>query len=177
MGFCLFNNVAIGAHACCASTHGLKRIAVIDFDVHHGNGTQDIFWNDAESVLRLHASMAALSRNGTAIGEGRCGQYPQRALAAGLGQRGLSRGIHQHRIARARFVLRRNSSSFRRASTHTATIRWRSFCLTEEDFAWATREICALAAQHCAGRVVSTLEGGYDLAALARSRGRACSAR
>jgi len=167
MGFCLFNNVAIaGLHA--REQHGLKRIAVIDFDVHHGNGTQDIFWNDPDL---FYASTH---------------QWP---LYPGTG-RPAERGIANN-ILNAPLPAGSGSEAFRATFTSTVLPALDSFApdfvfisagfdahradplaellLTEEDFAWATREICVIAARRCQGRVVSTLEGGYDLTALARS--------
>ncbi len=167
MGFCLFNNVAVGAlHL--RDKHGLKRIAVIDFDVHHGNGTQDIFWNDPNLFYASTHQSPLYPGTGLPSETGVAGNILNAPLPPGAGSEAF-------RAAFSTIVLPALDSfgpEFIFISAGFDAHRddpLAELCLTDEDFAWATREICALAARHCRGRVVSALEGGYDLAALARS--------
>ncbi len=166
MGFCLFNNIAIAAPE-ARTVHGLERIAVVDFDVHHGNGTEAMFQNDANLVyLSTHQSPL----------------YP------GTGQ-AESRGVGN--IFNAPLPPFSGSEAFRRAFTETLLPALEGFGpelvlisagfdahkddplanlnLLEDDYAWVTAELVAVAERHAGGRLVSTLEGGYNLAALGRS--------
>lgn len=167
MGFCLFNNVAVGAlHA--RAVHGYERIAIVDFDVHHGNGTQDIFYADA------HAFYASTHQSPFYPGTGRIAErgvvdnilnVPLRAGAGG----------DEFRAAYERVILpalRRFAPDFILISAGFDAHRFDPLAelrLDEHDFAWVTRAISAVARECCEGRVVSVLEGGYDLEALARS--------
>jgi acetoin utilization deacetylase AcuC-like enzyme len=167
MGFCLFNNVAIGAlHARAA--HGLERIAVVDFDVHHGNGTQDIFWSDANLFYASTHQFPLYPGTGSRSEHGIAGNIVNAPLPPGVGS-------DEFRAAFDEIVLpslERFSPEFvfvsagfdAHAADPLASLR-----LHEDDFAWATRRLCDIAARHCAGRVVSALEGGYDLRALSSS--------
>jgi len=166
MGFCLFNNVAIGAeHA--RRAHGLERVAVIDFDVHHGNGTQHMFERDAGL---FYASTH---------------QWPLYPGTGAPEERGLGN------IVNAPLPPGAGSAEFREAMTETVLPALDRFGpelvlvsagfdahaadplamleLVETDYAWVTRALAELARTHCGGRLVSALEGGYDLAALALS--------
>jgi acetoin utilization deacetylase AcuC-like enzyme len=166
MGFCLFNNVAIaGLYA--RAKHGAKRIAVVDFDVHHGNGTQDIFWSDKDLFfgsthqMPLYPGTGALSETGV----GNIWNAPLRPNDGGE----QFRAAFESRILPALHDFAPDlvliSAGFdAHEADPLANLR-----LKEPDFAWATEEICRVAAYHAKGRVVSMLEGGYDLAALARS--------
>lgn len=167
MGFCLFNNIAIGA-AHARDVHALSRVAVIDFDVHHGNGTQAMFEN--EPMLFY-------------------GSTHQMPLYPGTGRPSES-GI-AHNIVNAPLPPNAGSAQFRTAMKDVVLPRLDGFgpelvmisagfdahrddplaqvSLTEDDFAWATRELITIADKHADGRVVSVLEGGYDLNALGRS--------
>lgn len=167
MGFCLFNNVAIaGLHA--RESHGLKRIAVIDFDVHHGNGTQDIFWNDPDLFYASTHQWPLYPGTGRPAETGIANNILNAPLAAGSGSEAF-RATFTNAVLPALdsfapdFIFISAGFDAHRADPLAELL------LTEEDFAWATREICAIAARRCRGRVVSTLEGGYDLNALARS--------
>ncbi len=162
MGFCLFNNIAVGAAQALA--RGLERIAIVDFDVHHGNGTQDIFWDERQV---LYASTH---------------QWP---LYPGTGARTESGAGN---IVNAPLAPRSGSAEFRAAISEVVVPRLREFRpqlvmisagfdahrldpladlnLDADDYAWVTRELVAVANAHAQSRVVSSLEGGYSLSAL-----------
>ncbi|MEO3433835.1 histone deacetylase family protein [Inquilinus sp. CAU 1745] len=167
MGFCLFNNVAIGAlHARAA--HGARRVAVVDFDVHHGNGTQAIFWNDPNLFYASIHQAPLFPGTGHAHETGGHGNIVNIPLPAGAGS-------PEFRDAMARDVL----PALERFGPDLLMISagfdahaldpLAGLDLTEDDFAWATSRLGALAADLCCGRIVSTLEGGYHPGALAAS--------
>lgn len=167
MGFCLFNNVTVGAFH--ARKMGVsERIAVIDFDVHHGNGTQDIFWNDSNLFYASTHQMPLYPGTGYAR---------ERGVANNILNIPLPRdsGSNEFRAAMSDAILPALesfapefifiSAGFdAHADDPLAGLRF-----TEADFGWATAATCEAAARLCNGRVVSTLEGGYDLDALAGS--------
>jgi acetoin utilization deacetylase AcuC-like enzyme len=167
MGFCLFNNVAVGAlHA---RAMGFERIAIIDFDVHHGNGTQDIFWSDPASLYISTHQMPLYPGSGAKSERGANGNnILNLPLPPGAGGREL-RAAFETQALPALEAFRPDflfiSAGF---DAHTSD-PLANLAFTESDFAWATHALCAYAARACEGRVVSTLEGGYDLAALANS--------
>jgi acetoin utilization deacetylase AcuC-like enzyme len=167
MGFCLFNNVAVGAlHA--RATHGCARIAVIDFDVHHGNGTQDVFFDDTNAFYASTHQSPLYPGTGGANERGVAGNVLNVPLGAGA-KGDTFRLAYMNLILPAleRFApdIVFLSAGF---DGHRAD-PLAELLLTEADFAWVTAAICELAAERCGGRVVSVLEGGYDLEALARS--------
>ena len=167
MGFCLFNNVAVGAlHA--RAKHGLERIAVVDFDVHHGNGTQDIFWNDANLFYASTHQFPLYPGTGSRSERGVAGNVVNAPLAPGAGGDEFRTALEDVVLP----ALERFSPQFVLISAgfdaHAAD-PLASLELREDDFAWATERLCDIAARHCSGRVVSALEGGYDLHALASS--------
>ncbi len=166
MGFCLFNNVAIGAlHA--RDAHGLKRPAVIDFDVHHGNGTQAAFEADP-SLFYASTHQFPLYPGTGAPDERGVGNIVNACLAPGAGSSEFREAFTTQVLpALARFEpdFIFISAGF---DAHTDD-PLANLALTDDDYAWATRELMRYADKHCAGRVVSTLEGGYDLAALKSS--------
>jgi acetoin utilization deacetylase AcuC-like enzyme len=164
MGFCVFNNVAVGA-AHALAEHGLSRVAIVDFDVHHGNGTEEIFAGD-ERVLMIgtfqyplypYSGVDPLGPNmmNVPLSPGTRGarfrEVMERKLLPALDEHApelilVSAGFDAHRedpLANLQFE--------------------------DDDFAWVTRELVTLAQRHAQGRVVSTLEGGYALSALGRS--------
>ena len=166
MGFCLFNNIAIGAlHARVA--HGLDKVAVVDFDVHHGNGTQAAFERDASLFFGstheypLYPGTGAESETGV-------GNIVNVPLAPGSGSQAFRDGMERTILPALRDfgpdLLLISAGFDAHALDPLATLRFET-----EDYAWVTTELCAVAREHCGGRVVSTLEGGYDLGALADS--------
>lgn len=164
MGFCLFGNVAIAAkHA--LEHHGLSRVAVVDFDVHHGNGTQDLLWDEERALFCSTHQMPLYPGSGAASEQGAFGQILNSPLDPGSGGQAM-RAVYDGCVFPAVRAFQPEliliSAGF---DAHTADplagLNWRT-----EDFAWLTRRICDLADEICEGRVVSTLEGGYDLNAL-----------
>ncbi len=165
MGFCLFNNAAIAArHA--LEAHGAERVAIVDFDVHHGNGTQEIFWSDAEVLYCSVHQMPAYPGSGDASETGEHGNIVNCPLPPGSGSARFREAVRT-RILPAldafapEFII--VSAGFdAHEKDPLASLR-----LGEEDYAWITLALMEAAARMCAGRLVSVLEGGYDLAALA----------
>ena len=166
MGFCLFGNVAIGAKR-ALDHHGLARVAILDFDVHHGNGTQDLIWHDARVLFVSSHQMPLYPGTGAASERGAHDNVVNLPLALGSGGAEM-RVAWQAALARVEEFqpeLILISAGFdAHAEDPLAGLMWR-----EADFRWITRAICDVAARVCGGRVVSTLEGGYDLQALAAS--------
>jgi acetoin utilization deacetylase AcuC-like enzyme len=166
MGFCLFNNVAVGA--CHARTRGFRRVAIVDFDVHHGNGTQDIFWDDADALYISTHQSSLYPGTGSSRERGGHGNIVNLPLPPGAGGNELRAAFETDVLP----ALERFGAEFLFISAGFdahASDPLANLAFTEGDFAWATRTLCSHASRTCGGRVVSTLEGGYDLAALARS--------
>lgn len=166
MGFCLFNSIAVAAaHAMAA--HGLKRIAIADFDVHHGNGTQAIFEAD-KRVLFVSSHQSPLYPGTGAESELGAGNILNGTLSPGDGSREFRElwdGLLLPRLHAFKPQLVLVSAGFdAHSSDPLADIR-----LGQEDYTWITERLVALARTHAHGRLVSTLEGGYDLTALAAS--------
>ena len=174
MGFCLFNSVAVGArHA--QRTHGLKRIAIIDFDVHHGNGTQDIFWDDP-GVLYASSHQAPLYPGTGHAGErGASGNVVNAILPPGTGSeafRAAWAGEVLPAIDAFAPELLLVSAGFDAHRLDPLA----NLDLETADFSWITAELAALADRHARGRMVSSLEGGYSLTALRESTAAHCGA-
>jgi acetoin utilization deacetylase AcuC-like enzyme len=166
MGFCIFNNVAIGAEQARA-VHGLERVAVMDFDVHHGNGTQHIFAADPDLFYASTHQMPLYPGTGAPSERG-VGNICNAPLAPGSGSEEFRKAMDDivlPAIEAFRPELIMISAGFdAHKQDPLAALEFES-----EDYHWATARLCALAATCCGGRVVSTLEGGYDLQALAES--------
>ncbi|HEX3483715.1 MAG TPA: histone deacetylase family protein [Micropepsaceae bacterium] len=169
MGFCFFNSVAVGAlHARAA--HGLTNVAVVDFDVHHGNGTQAAFTPDPHLFYASTHQSPLYPGTGSADETGIAHNVVNAPLPPGAGGPEFRRAFEREILpALAAFqpelvIISAGFDAHR--DDPLAQLR-----LDETDFAWATEAICRIAKQSCEGRVVSSLEGGYDLSATARSAG------
>jgi acetoin utilization deacetylase AcuC-like enzyme len=174
MGFCFFNNVAIAAHHARVQ-HGAERVAVVDFDVHHGNGTQTAFWADRTlfytSTHQMPLFPGTGDRNETGIA-GNIVNAPLRPGSGGSEFQDAFRGRILPELANFAPDLLIISAGFdAHRDDPLASIE-----LVEDDFAWVTYKLAEIAAKHAGGRIVSVLEGGYDLSALARSAGAHVSA-
>ncbi len=166
MGFCLFNNVAIAARYAKAK-HGAERVAIIDWDVHHGNGTQDIFWAD-KSVFFASTHQMPLYPGTGALGETGEGNIWNAPLRPNDGGEQFRAAMEQRILPALRnfspdLILISAGFDAHQADP-LANLRF-----VEEDFAWGTEQLLEVAERHANGRLVSVLEGGYDLTALAHS--------
>ena len=166
MGFCLFDNVAVGA-AHAFAMHGLQRIAIADFDVHHGNGTQAIFEREPRLLFVDTHQMPLYPGSGAAseTGVGNIANAPYPPLSSGSDVRALWRGALLPRLDAFAPQLLFVSAGF---DAHRDDPLAQGL-LDAGDFAWITAELVEIANRHARGRIVSTLEGGYDLDALATS--------
>ena len=163
MGFCLFNNIALAAaHAC--DRHRLERIAIVDFDVHHGNGTADIFHSDPR-VMYLSSHQAALYPGTGASHERGVGNTVNVPLPAGAGSEAF-RTAWRAQLLPVVNAFRPQLLLISAGFDADARDPLAALQATPDDFGWLTRELVAVADRHASGRVVSMLEGGYDLDAL-----------
>lgn len=167
MGFCLFGNASLAAkHA--LDHHGLSRVAVVDFDVHHGNGTQDLLWDEKRALLITSQQIPLFPGTGRADETGAYDTILNIPLPPGsdgalMRQEYQDKAFPRLRAFKPELII--ISAGFdAHADDPLANLEWQT-----EDFAWITAELCKLAVELCDGRVVSTLEGGYDLHALSAS--------
>ena len=166
MGFCLFNSVAAGAaHAIAA--HGLSRVAIVDFDVHHGNGTQDIFWNDPR-VLYASTHQWPLYPGTGARTETGAGNIVNAPLPPGSGS-GEFRAACQAIVLPALRAFQPQLVMISAGFDAHQLDPLADMNLGGDDYAWITSELVEIARTFAGGRVVSSLEGGYSLTALRQS--------
>ncbi len=167
MGFCLFGNVSVAAKY-ALDVLGLGRVAIVDFDVHHGNGTQDLMWDEPRALFCSSHQVPLYPGTGAADETGGAGHIlnvPLEAQSDGARMREAWDGVILPEVERFAPELILVSAGFdAHAADPLAQLNWRT-----GDFAWLTGRICDVADRVCDGRVVSTLEGGYDLDALGES--------
>jgi acetoin utilization deacetylase AcuC-like enzyme len=167
MGFCLFSNAAIAAHHARAAW-GRQRVAVLDFDVHHGNGTQAVAWDDADFFFGSSHQYPFYPGTGATSETGVAGQIVNAPLAAYSG-RAAFEAAWTGRILPALDAFAPDCIIVSAGFDAHRDDPLAQLDLEAEDFAWITGAIMAAADRHTAGRIVSLLEGGYDLDALAAS--------
>ncbi|MGR3366360.1 MAG: histone deacetylase family protein [Sagittula sp.] len=167
MGFCLFGTAALAAkHA--LDVHGLERVAVVDFDVHHGNGTQDLLWNEARSLFITSQQMPLWPGTGRPEERGAHDNVMNLPLPPDSGGAEMRARYENEAFPRLRDfapeLLIISAGFDAHQDDPLANLNW-----TVDDFRWVTRALCDIARETAGGRVVSTLEGGYDLAGLSAS--------
>ncbi len=167
MGFCFFNSAAIAARHAQAA-HGAGRVAIFDWDVHHGNGTQDIFWDDASVLYVSSHEMPLYPGTGSPSERGAHDNIVNVPLRSGDGGEAFQEALDAVVLPRINafkpdiiIISAGFDAHFRDPLANLN--------LTEADFANATRELMEIADRQCDGRIVSVMEGGYDLQGLARS--------
>ncbi|MDR3392994.1 MAG: histone deacetylase family protein [Sulfuriferula sp.] len=164
MGFCIFNNVAVGvAHA--LEQHGLERVAIVDFDVHHGNGTEDIFKDDARVMLCSTFQHPFYPYSGTESGNDHIVNLPLPAYTDSHGFRDavITRMLPRLEAFKPEMIFISAGFDAHREDDMA------SLALVDADYTWITRQVKTVAEKFAQKRIVSTLEGGYELHALGRS--------
>jgi acetoin utilization deacetylase AcuC-like enzyme len=168
MGFCIVNNIAIGARY-AQRKHGLERVLIVDWDVHHGNGTQDIFYTDPTVFFfsthqwPLYPGTGRADETGAGAGKGFTMNFP---FPAGSGRKEIL-GAVQNSLEPAAKQFRPDLVMISAGFDSRIDDLLGDFKLTDRDFTDLTRAVMAIAAEHSGGRVVSVLEGGYNLSGLA----------
>jgi acetoin utilization deacetylase AcuC-like enzyme len=164
MGFCIFNNVAVAA-AHALDAHGLERVAIVDFDVHHGNGTEDIFRDDPRVMLCSTFQHPYYPFSGADTVSDHIVNVPLPAGTTGPAYR----EAFSTRILPRLEAFRPQMLFFSAGFDGHREDDMAQFGLVEADYVWITEQVMDVAARHAAGRIVSVLEGGYDLSSLGRS--------
>ena len=164
MGFCLFNNVAVAA-AHALEAHGLARVAIVDFDVHHGNGTEDIFKNDPRVMLCSTFQHPFYPFSGADTVSEHIVNVPLPAGTTGPAYREAFSARILPRLEAFGPQMLLFSAGFDGHREDDMA----QFGLAESDYVWITEQVMEVAARHAEGRIVSVLEGGYDLSSLGRS--------
>ncbi len=167
MGFCLFGSVVIGAKHALAD-HNLSRVAIVDFDVHHGNGTQDLLWSDDRIFFASSHQMPLYPGSGHAHERGAHNQILNVPLAPMTGGAEM-RKVYERQVFPALEEFAPELLFISAGFDAHAADPLANLNFTEDDFVWLTEHLCKIADTHASGRVISTLEGGYDLDALAAS--------
>jgi len=166
MGFCFFNNIAIAAYH-ALEVHGLERVLIVDFDVHHGNGTEEIFASDDRVLMVSTFEHALYPFTGDIPMGGNMVNIPLPAYSDGQAMR---QAVEQHwlpAIDKFQPQLVLISAGFdAHREDDMSHLKW-----TDLDYAWISQQLVQVAARHCGRRLVSSLEGGYAIEALARSVG------
>ena len=169
MGFCFYNNAAVAArHA--QAVHGAERVAIMDFDVHHGNGTQDIFWSDRTVLYASTHQMPLYPGTGAVSERGEHGNIVNAPLRAGDGGEAF-RDAMEMRVLPALVAFRPDLLIISAGFDAHKRDPLANINLVEEDFSWVTARLMDVADKCARGRIVSVLEGGYDLQGLSRSAG------
>ncbi len=164
MGFCIFNNLAIAAMHALAH-HRLARVALVDFDVHHGNGTEDIFGGDPRAVMVSIFQHPYYPYSGADESASNMTNVP---LHAGSGGDALKKAVVEQWLP-ALEAFKPEMIFISAGFDAHAEDDMGGLKFVESDYAWVTRQMMDVAARHCKGRIVSVLEGGYALSALGRS--------
>ncbi len=167
MGFCLFNNIAIAARY-AQEAYDAERVAIVDFDVHHGNGTQEIFWDDASVLYCSTHQSPCYPGSGDASETGAHGNIVNCPLPPGSGSARFREAVRS-RILPAIDAFEPEFIFISAGFDAHEKDPLASLKLREEDYVWITLALMEAAERLCAGRIVSMLEGGYDLSALASS--------
>jgi acetoin utilization deacetylase AcuC-like enzyme len=167
MGFCIFNSAAIAARY-AQKKHGIERVALVDFDVHHGNGSQEIFWRDPTVMYCSTHQMPLYPGTGAADERGEHNNIVNAPLRPGDGGKEFRHAVETAilpRLAAFQPDLLLVSAGFDAHERDPLA----NLNLVEDDFAWVTRKLMEIADKRAGGRIVSLLEGGYDLRGLAGS--------